>query len=326
MADEGPNGKQPIIVKRIKKGGHGHHGGAWKVAYADFVTAMMAFFLLLWLLNSVTEEQLQGISNYFSPAAVSESPSGAGGMLGGQVIGEGASESNAGSPTVTMTLPPSTIGSGGEDFTDPKEGLSDQDGEGLSEEEFLEEQRRREEEQFEQASEDLRQAIEGIPELAALRDSVVVDMTPEGLRIQIVDQEGMPMFPAGSAAMYEHTRALLELVARVVGRMPQQVAVSGHTDAGGLPEDVEYGKWELSADRALSSRRVLVAAGVDGARVNRVSGRADTAPLLPDDAASPRNRRISITLLREEMTGPGSDSEAPPLPSIINPIDPAADP
>lgn len=120
MAEE--EGKAPIIIKRIKKGGHAAHGGAWKVAYADFVTAMMAFFLLLWLLNSVTEEQLQGISNYFAPTAVSQSPSGAGGILGGQVIGEGASESRSSSPATSMNLPPTTVGSGGSEFTDPQEG------------------------------------------------------------------------------------------------------------------------------------------------------------------------------------------------------------
>src|SRR5271170_54691 len=129
MADEGA---QPIIIKRVKKGAHAHHGGAWKLAYADFVTAMMAFFLLLWLLNAVTEEQLQGIADYFAPTTVSQSNNGAGGMLGGQVIGKGAETSNSAPPAIALSLPPPTIGSGGDAMTDPREGFSDQQLEGLS--------------------------------------------------------------------------------------------------------------------------------------------------------------------------------------------------
>lgn len=318
MAEEG---KQPLIIKRIKKGGHAAHGGAWKVAYADFVTAMMAFFLLLWLLNSVTEEQLQGISNYFAPTSVSMSPSGAGGMLGGQVIGQGANQSNAGQPTVTINLPPSTIGNGGEDFTDPQDGRAEDEKEGLSDKEQAEEQRRKEENsQLAQAADELRKAMNALPASQALADSLLVDNTPEGLRIQIVDQEGLPMFPAGSSAMYDHTRKLLELVGRVIKLVPQKVAIAGHTDGAGFNDASGYGNWELSADRALASRRVLLGAGVTDQRVARVSGKASTEPLLLDDPDSPRNRRISIILLRE--AGSSSPSQAkplgpPPIPSIV---------
>jgi len=318
MAEE--DGKQPLIIKRIKKGGHAAHGGAWKVAYADFVTAMMAFFLLLWLLNSVTEEQLQGISNYFAPTTVSMSPSGAGGMLGGQVIGQGASQSNAGQPTVTVNLPPSTIGSGGQEFTDPQEGMSEQDKDGLSDQE-REEQAAREKEnsQLAQAAEELRKAMNALPASQALAESLLVDNTPEGLRIQIVDQEGLPMFPAGSSAMYDHTRKLLDLVGRVVKLLPQKIAIAGHTDGAGFSAPTGYGNWELSADRALASRRVLLAAGVTGERIARVSGKASTDPLLPNDPGNPRNRRISIILLRDSGT-PGGEAKPlgpPPIPSIV---------
>lgn len=324
MAAEEGGGAKPVIIKRVKKGAHGHHGGAWKVAYADFVTAMMAFFLLLWLLNSVTEEQLQGISNYFAPTTVSQSPSGAGGMLGGQVIGQGASQSNSGQPTITMNLPPSTIGSGGDDFTDPQEGRDDEMLDGQSDKELenrdveqakvAEEQR-----QFKAAAEKLQEAMQSIPQLQGLQDSLLVDNTPEGLRIQIVDQEGLPMFPAGSSAMYEHTRALLELVARVIRQLPHKVAIAGHTDATGFTDSTGYGNWELSADRALASRRVLLQAGVEDERIARVSGKAATDPLLPDAPNNPRNRRISIILLRE-ANGAGTGAqpdEPPPIPSII---------
>ncbi len=318
MADE--LGKQTIIIKRVKKGHASAHGGAWKVAYADFVTAMMAFFLLLWLLNSVTEEQLQGISNYFSPTTVSQNPSGAGGMLGGQVIGQGASQSSSAAPTIMMNLPPSTIGAGGEDFTDPAEGASQEDFDGRSDQEREAEMRQAmEQRQFDQVTQDLRQAIQAVPQLQGLKDSLLVDNTPEGLRIQIVDQEGAPMFPAGSSAMYEHTRALLDLVGRVVRLLPQKIAVDGHTDASSFADTSGYGNWELSADRALASRRILVGGGVDEDRIARVSGKAGSEPLLENAPNHPRNRRISVILLRE----PEDTDQAPrpvgppPIPSIL---------
>jgi chemotaxis protein MotB len=321
MAEE--DGKSPIIIKRIKKGGAAAHGGAWKVAYADFVTAMMAFFLLLWLLNSVTEEQLQGISNYFAPTAVSQSPSGAGGMLGGQVIGEGASQSNAGQPTATINLPPSTIGSGGQDFTDPQEGMSDKDEEGAGESDSdgrAAAEKAAEEAQLKQTEQALQQAMGSLPDMQKLNTSLLVDNTPEGMRIQIVDQDGLPMFPPGSSAMYEHTRKLLELVGRVIKQLPQKIAISGHTDGGGFTDPSGYGNWELSADRALASRRILLQAGVSDDRIARVSGRAAADPLLVDDPDSPRNRRISIILLRDPTTN-GDETprplEPPPIPSVI---------
>lgn len=289
--------QQPIIIKRIKKGAHGHHGGAWKVAYADFVTAMMAFFLLLWLLNAVTEEQLSGISTYFAPTNVSKSQSGAGGMLGGTAIGEGALTSSTVSPSLVQSLPPPSIGSGGEDFTDPKEGVS--------ESEFLEAMSAREDQQFEKAKEALEKAVTGIPELKSMADSLLVDNTPEGLRIQLVDQEGLAMFPSGSSAMYGHTRALIDLVSRIIVQMPNKVALSGHTDATGFANQDGYTNWELSADRALAARRMLLMSGVAETRIDRVVGRADRDPLLKEDPASPRNRRLSIVLLREQAPPPG---------------------
>jgi len=294
MAEAG--GAQPIIIKRIKKGAHGHHGGAWKVAYADFVTAMMAFFLLLWLLNAVTEEQLTGISNYFAPTTVSQSTSGAGGMLGGQTIGEGAQESDTSSPSLVSSLPPKSIGQGGEDMTDPKEGAS--------EGEFLDQMGKREEEQFQKAKDALQEAVKAIPELKSLSNSLLIDDTPEGLRIQLVDSQGLPMFASGTSSMYGHTRALLELVARIVVQLPNKVAISGHTDNGVFNKN-GYTNWELSADRALAARKVLENAGVSNDHFDQIIGRADREPLLKEDPSSPRNRRLSIVLLREQKAPPG---------------------
>ena len=323
-----------VIIKRVKKGGHiPHHGGAWKVAYADFVTAMMAFFLLLWLLNAVTEEQLSGIADYFAPTTVSKSASGAGGMLGGQTVGQGAMASQGTTPSFSLALPPPTVGSGGDALTDPKEGGEEGSGpgaggenpgqvgsasgkqsdmnsggrekaQGMSEQQLVKAQEQRETQQFQKAQEVLKQAINSIPELKKLANSLMVDNTPEGLRIQIVDQEGLAMFPAGSPDMYGHTRALMDMVARIIKQLPEKVAIAGHTDSTPFAGQSSYGNWELSADRALATRRALLASGVPPERVDRVVGKADTEPLADaKNAADPRNRRITIVLLRDAPPG-----------------------
>jgi len=292
---------QQIIIKRVKKVAGGAHGGAWKVAYADFVTAMMAFFLLLWLLNAVTEEQLTGISNYFAPSMASKSASGAGGILGGQVIGQGAQVSQTSSPSLVQHLPPSSIGPGGEDLTS----AATEPMEGMSEEEFKEKLAEREQQKFDKAKEVLENAVKGIPELQKFEGSLLVDNTPEGLRIQITDQEGLAMFPSGSSAMFGHTRALLDLVSRIVNQMPNKISITGHTDSIPFRDPSGYTNWELSADRALASRRALLMSGVPEDRVDRVVGRASSEPLVVDDPKAPRNRRISIIMLREnDLTEP----------------------
>lgn len=306
---------QQIIIKRVKKVAGGHHGGAWKVAYADFVTAMMAFFLLLWLLNAVTEEQLTGISNYFAPSMASKSQSGAGGILGGQVIGQGAMQSQTSSPSLVQHLPPTSIGPGGEDLTSQATEPMD----GMGEKEFKEALAEREQAKFEKAQEVLEGAMKGIPELKQFQGSMLVDNTVEGLRIQITDQEGLAMFPSGSSAMYGHTKALMDLVGRVVNQLPNKISISGHTDSIPFRDPSGYTNWELSADRALASRRALVGAGVPESRIDRVVGRADTDPLVTNDPKGPRNRRISIILLREnDMTPP------PDLPASKQNLAPAA--
>ena len=281
-----------IIIKKVKKGGHGHHGGAWKVAYADFVTAMMAFFLLLWLLNSVTQDQLEGISNYFAPVSTARTTSGSGDILGGQVAGEeGAMEVSATRPSVTLNLPPPKAGEGGE--RDESEDKESEDAE-----EAQEKLKQQEEEQFEEAADVLRQAIRNVPSLKQLAKSLLIDNTPEGLRIQIVDQEGLAMFPSGGSNMYLHTKKVLELVAKVVVAMPQKIKVSGHTDATKFVTETGYSNWELSADRANASRRALLDFGVPESRFSRVVGLAATEPLLADDPKNARNRRLSLVLLR----------------------------
>jgi chemotaxis protein MotB len=295
----------PIIIKKKKGGGHGHHGGAWKVAYADFVTAMMAFFLLLWLLNATTEEQKKGIAEYFTPTSVSNSNSGSNGVLGGQTLAPGPLANQSGGMTVGIPIAPSADASeepsDRADKTTAPEDADAPDPRKLTEEQFRKEQIKREDESFAKAENDLRQAIQDVPELRQLAQNLIIDRTPEGMRIQIVDQDKYSMFPLGSAALYEHTTKLMAMVVKVVERMPNKVSVTGHTDSTPYAGRNNYTNWELSTDRANASRRAMMESGLDPKRLNRVVGKADQEPLLADTPADPRNRRISIVLLRENQ-------------------------
>ena len=284
---------QPVIIVRKKKGGdHGHHGGAWKVAYADFVTAMMAFFLLLWLLNVTTDEQKNGIADYFAPSAVSHSPSGAGGVLGGQtIVTDGSQVSNKGVPAVVIGIAPP-----------PAEGTEREAP--PSDEEITKRLAEKEDEAFRQAESALQHAIQDNPQIADLARHLLVDMTPEGLRIQLVDQDQESMFPTGSAAMTDRARKLMVMIANIANHLPNKLSVSGHTDARPYRTETGYGNWELSTDRANASRRVLIEAGVPVARFRLVSGKADQEPLIAADPLNPSNRRISIVLLRDNPVLP----------------------
>ncbi len=355
------NTPAPIIIKKKKGGhGHGHHGGAWKVAYADFVTAMMAFFLLLWLLNTTTDEQRGGIADYFNPAAIAHNASGAGGVLGGTTVATPGPMSSPSSPTSTFDALPGrpeaaedsdTMDDGSSEdisaetqlgeseqpaeekffnsnrpasneeleFIRNARDLSDEEVEflleagGYSEEQvaYLREAQEigdeeldaalaeREQRQFEQAEAALRQAIQSVPELADLSDSLIIDQTPEGLRIQIVDQERLSMFPIGSAEMFDRTKQLIGLVSQAITDLPNQVSVKGHTDSTPFVSGASSDNWELSTDRANASRRALIETGLSRDRIADVVGKADTDHLFPEDPNSPRNRRISIILLRE---------------------------
>ncbi len=309
MAENGGSagGAGAVFIKRVKKVEGGAHGGAWKIAYADFVTAMMAFFLLLWLLNSVTQEQLEGISNYFAPASIAPTTSGAGGVLGGQTIAaEGSEVSARAKPTVSLELPPPKTGLGGNEFTKTEKP-----------EEAAEEAKKKaaqevEQEQFKEAESELKQALQEIPGAAELQKSLMVDITPEGLRIQIVDQEGLAMFPSGGAEPLARARRMLEMVKKVVEKMPHKIAISGHTDGTKFGSGSEYTNWELSVDRANAARRVLRDLGLPLDHVSRVVGKADTDPLLKGDPNNARNRRLSIVLLRGTATKAAADPDGEP--------------
>lgn len=285
--------EQPIIVKKIKKS-DGHHGGAWKVAYADFVTAMMAFFLLLWLLNVSTDEQREAISSYFDPThpKVSSAESGAGGVLGGLSMQPKGSMATAVQP-ITMQRP-SQQRMQGKQLT-PKE---------AAEEAAKEKKRKEEEAEFKKVENQIRQAIQESPELKKLQENLLIDMTPEGLRIQIIDKDGEPMFPSGSAQMFQKMRDLVRMIADVIMDVPNELSLRGHTDSVPYASGATYTNWELSTDRANAVRRAFLEDGIPKARLNNVQGKADREPLIEDNPADPRNRRISIILLKEELTNP----------------------
>ncbi|RYF96080.1 MAG: chemotaxis protein MotB, partial [Caulobacteraceae bacterium] len=255
-------GEAPILIKKVKKAaGHAHHGGAWKVAYADFVTAMMAFFLLMWLINTTSPEQKRGIADYFAPASISESTSGSGGILGGTALGEDGAQ-GAGSQAIIEQMAPES--------PNPNDGSQQDAAKEMSPEASTEALReailQREQAAFASAAQSLRQALQDMPELAELSKNILIDQTPEGLRIQLVDQEGRSMFATGRAEPNDRAKLLLRAVAKIVNQLPNRISIAGHTNAsvdGAKPD----GDWQLSAARADASRRVLQSAGVDPDRV-----------------------------------------------------------
>ncbi|MEN9417813.1 MAG: hypothetical protein RI988_1433 [Pseudomonadota bacterium] len=280
MAKDG-NRLQPIIVKRIKKGGHGHHGGAWKIAYADFVTAMMAFFLLMWLLGSTTEGDRKGIADYFaSPLRVA--------LFGGTGSGDASH----------------VIKGGGQDLSrqigQVKRGERESSRDSINLHHLRAEQARAELVRLEDLKTEVEKRISENPNLAALGNQIRLDMTAEGLRIQIVD-EGKPMFALGSAVMNPFMRDLMREIGLALRKVPNKLVFEGHTDSSPYSGGAAgYSNWELSADRANASRRELHSGGLPDERVLRVLGLAASQPLNATDPAAAVNRRISITVLTHD--------------------------
>ncbi|MEZ5861207.1 MAG: flagellar motor protein MotB [Geminicoccaceae bacterium] len=308
MADNSPI----VIRKIIEEEGHGHHGGAWKVAYADFVTAMMAFFLMLRLLSTADEQQLKGLAEYFSDAAENKSqPGGMGGVLDGVsfVTPDMAVQAPV-SPFAPSSLPLTAT----PEENDPDDfaldlalafGLDEAadaaERRPLDDEAFAEEQRRREQAAFDEAKAEMLNALSQRPELARFTDSLIIDDTPEGLRIQIVDREQNAMFPTASAEMLDNARALIGVVAEAIGDLPNRLSIRGHTDARPFASGARYDNWRLSSDRANATREALVEAGLPASRIADVIGKGPSEPLFPDDPADARNRRISLVLLRDTI-------------------------
>ena len=303
MAEES---QRPIIVKRIKKGGHGKHGGAWKIAYADFVTAMMAFFLLMWLLGSVSKGDLKGISEYFNTPLKTA-------LMGGSSTGDAKSVIPGGGTDLTASA-----GQVHKGETEPRQ---------LDEKELEAELEAREAARHAELKEKIEKAIEANPLLAPFRKQILVDLTPEGLRIQIVDEQNRPMFPTGSSNLAAYTRDLLREIGTILNDVPNRVSLSGHTDAatfGGGERG--FSNWELSAERANTARREMIAGGMADAKVLRVVGLASAVGFpgaAPLDAV---NRRISIIVLnrKTENAITAESAAAPATPSPAGGARPAA--
>ena len=273
---------QPIIIKRVKRGGHGHHGGAWKIAYADFVTAMMAFFLLMWLLGSTTEGDRKGIADYFNaPLKVS--------LLGGSGSGDSSSIIRGGGTDLSRSTGQVKHG----DIEVPKKIINLKA--------LKEEQRRAEAERLEALKQKVEQALAASPKLAAMKSQIRLDMMRDGLRIQIVDEQNRPMFDSGSALVKPYMHELLAEIGQMLAEVPNRITLEGHTDAQPYGSGERgYSNWELSSDRANASRRELVAGGLPEDRMLLVQGLASSSLFTPSDPRSPSNRRISIIVMNRD--------------------------
>lgn len=295
---------QPIIIKKIKKGGHAVHGGAWKIAYADFVTAMMAFFLLMWLLGSTSEGDKKGLSDYFSaPLKVS--------MMGG---------SGAGASTSVIT-------GGGSDLTQKSGQLRTGNGQDtLSKKAMAEavktEVAKQDAKKLAALSAKISALISSNPKLSEFTSQIRLDTTPDGLQIQIVDDQKRPMFDSGSAMVKPYMREILREIGAALNGVENKISLDGHTDRSPYSSaDRGYSNWELSSDRANASRRELVVAGMPDDKLARVVGLASSNLLDADNPFSPTNRRISIIVMtreaEERLMGAGRTPTVPdPKPGI----------
>ena len=272
---------QPIIVKKIKKGGHGHHGGAWKVAFADFVTAMMAFFMLMWLLGSTTPEERAAISDYFQNPSAVQGPGGASTSmiklgaidqdLNNKDKGESAKVEDSKAQTEAVKV------------TEVEKEIEVQ----------------KDAQRLDNLKSELEKAIQESQSLQPFKDQILLDITAEGLRIQIVDKEGRPMFDSGSSSLKDYTTVILTEMAKLINKVPNHISLTGHTDATPYNSIRGYSNWELSADRANSSRRALVFGGLDKEKIAKVVGLSSTVLFDKKDPRNPINRRISIIVLNK---------------------------
>jgi chemotaxis protein MotB len=275
---------RPIIVKKIKKGGGGHHGGAWKIAYADFVTAMMAFFLLMWLLGSTSKAQKEGISDYFkTPLMVA--------LTGGTAVGA--------SDTLIKN-------GGGSDFTKKSGQVKKVDGPDgkkitLDAEEVKKALEKAEAVKLEELKKKIEQAIEDSPNLSKFKNQLLLDITSDGLRVQIVDEQNRAMFNSSKAEMQPYAKQILQELGKTLNDVPNKISLSGHTDATPYPDgEKSYSNWELSADRANASRRELVAGGMDETKLLRVVGLSSASLFNKENPFDATNRRISIIIMNKK--------------------------
>jgi chemotaxis protein MotB len=279
MATESQDKAPIIVIKKIKKGGHGAHGGAWKIAYADFVTAMMAFFLLMWLLGSTSEGDLKGISEFFnSPLKVA--------MLGGSGAGDATALIKGGGTNLSKSTGQEMRG-----------GKPDKN---VSLETAKEKVAQDEAKKLNKLKSEIEAMVDASTEMRQFKNQIRLDITQEGLRIQIVDEKNRPMFDSGSAVLKGYMRDILVQIARLLNEVDNKITLSGHTDSQPYAMGERgYSNWELSADRANASRREMTMAGLEDRKMLRVVGLASSVPLVKEDPMHPTNRRIAITVMNK---------------------------
>jgi chemotaxis protein MotB len=292
--------KRPIIVvKRKRAGGGGHHGGAWKVAYADFVTAMMAFFMVMWLVASVSKEQRAAIFDYFKNPSMEE----------GQSVKPAPGQDGPGGASTS----PIDMGGG---LDAPKSMQHDANGLGQPVDTIAEDEAKRiaeaaERRQLESLMEDLREAIDKSQALEPFKDQLLLDITPEGLRIQIVDKQNRPMFDLGGTRLKDYTGVILREVASYLNSVPNRISLSGHTDDKPYTGARGYSNWDLSADRANAARRALQEGGLESRKVARVVGLASSVLFDRENPHNPINRRISIIVMTKSAEARALSTDAP---------------
>jgi chemotaxis protein MotB len=318
VSEQEENVQPIIIVRRVKKQGHGHHGGAWKVAYADFVTAMMAFFLVMWLIGVGTREQRAAISEYFKNPSMT--------------------------PGTATMAPPGRAGPGGASTSLIKIGGAmnvpqgpGQDRQGAAaasshSQDVEKEARKQERARLEELMQQLQAAIQSSQALEPFKDQLLLDITPEGLRIQIVDKQNRPMFDLGSAQLRPYTTTILQELASFINRVPNRISLSGHTDDAPYTSDHQYSNWELSADRANAARRALLSGGLTEDKIARVVGLAASVPFDRTNTRDPINRRISIIVMNKQAeatslsqeSGPVDDKPTTAMLPAVTPVTPVA--
>jgi chemotaxis protein MotB len=341
MAGEKDKDKAPIVIKRVKKGGHGFHGGVWKIAYADFVTAMMAFFLLMWVLGSTTRGDLAGISAYFqNPLRVAVDGGAGSGDATRLIKGGGESmmhaqgqeakadsdstqrsksttaaqepddearkyqfDSKSKTPGSNQGVPDGVGNEKGGGAAGSASGSSSGGGDAGKGAAAAAAARENAQAQ-QQVKAEIERAVKSDGELSKIKNQLMMDVTSEGLRLQIVDEKNRPMFESGATVLADHIRRLMRIIGKVVGETNFAIKVEGHTDSKGTGSDAGRGNWELSTDRANAARRELVSGGLRPDQVAQVVGYADKLRINKDDPSDPLNRRISITVLATTAAGP----------------------
>ena len=315
-----PDKRAIVIVKRYKRGGGGHHGGAWKVAYADFVTAMMAFFLVMWLVTAVSRDQRAAIFEYFKnpsmevgksiraapgqagPGGASTSPINLHGGLDAPRTLQSAS-AGIGAPLAPVA-PPAVAPQAADDLETARKAV-------------VAAERR----QLESLMDELKKAIDESQALEPFKDQLLLDITPEGLRIQIVDKQNRPMFDMGSTRLKPYTAAILRELASYLNTVPNHLSVTGHTDATPYVDGSGRTNWDLSADRANAARRALESAGLAGDKTARVVGLASSVLFDKQDPRNPINRRISIIVMTRQAEQDAVRTETEP--AVAPPAGPA---